>query len=103
MNLLSNNRLEKDEMDLKKVLESLRGLIRDEENRKQQLIYQLPYYKNFEHLFRKLYLLYEKFDGRLDNGKNEIFQHKKALLLSDITKIHYAYKDWLLTKVNQIN
>lgn len=96
------NDLEKDGIIINNVLESLRGLIKDDVLRKKEVAYQLPFYKVFVKLYKGLFSLYEKFDGKLDNADNPKFLKKKNKLKAEIEGINYVYKDWMLAKLKEI-
>ena len=93
--------LENDDIEIEKVLEALRGLIRDNISRKKQLSYQLRFYSDFAVLYRKLYRLYNKYPFVNKKDINQ-FKREKNQLLAEIDKTGYSYKSWFIEKLMSI-
>jgi len=102
INYYDSDFLETKDIDVKKVLEAYRGLIRDEKKRKRQLTYQLPFHENFEVAFRKLYSLYEKSYKTWGIERNPLFLKRKKTLLAEVQLFKYPYKTWLTNKLKKI-
>lgn len=94
--------LEIDGIEIEKVLESFRGLVRDEINRKKELAYQIEFYANFEKHYRQILRLYNKYDGQLYNDRDQNFLQQKLNLEKEIRSIKYPSKGWLLKKLAEI-
>ena len=91
-----------DEVEVGKVLEAFRGLLRDENKRKNELNYQIEFYTLFEKLFRKLFRLYNNYQGLLYNSQDTRFVQEKKELKDLIEKTHFPYKKWFLEKLEEI-
>ncbi|MCG8331945.1 MAG: hypothetical protein MI974_29935 [Chitinophagales bacterium] len=94
--------LEYDKIEVKKVFEAYKKLVKFEEEKKQQLSYQLPYYSDFAILFGKLFNFFFKYNGKYGNASNPLFLKKKAELDEQIHNTKHSYKDWLLEKLHDI-
>jgi len=94
--------LEKDNIDIEKIHDAFRALIKDEKNRKKGLNYQLNYYRTFQQNYIKLFRFHIKYKGKLYNEKDEKFETEKKLLQKRIAPINHPYKDWLLKKTEEI-
>jgi len=94
--------LETDNVDIERVLESYRSLVRDEKDRRKRMSYQLSYYLDFEKLYKRLYRLSISYDG-LGTRKDAKYSKLKKDLLQDISTSSHSYKKWLVEKVNEIN
>ncbi len=94
--------LEADNIEIEKVLESYRGLIRDELNRKKELAYQIEFYSTFEKYFRQTFRFYCKYSGHLYNKKNPTFIKQKEELTKAIESVKYPCRGWLLEKLLNI-
>ena len=93
--------LEKEDVQISKVLEAFRGMIRYEKNKGKRLTYQVTQYIHFEKLFRKLLIYQENYYGKLLNAKNKSFQEDKTVLLNILNEnIHY--RNWFLEKIEEI-
>ena len=93
--------LEKEDVQISKVLEAFRGRIRYEKNKGKRLTYQVTQYIHFEKLFRKLLIYQENYYGKLLNAKNKSFQEDKTVLLNILNEnIHY--RNWFLEKIEEI-
>ncbi len=94
--------LEYDKIEIRKVLDAYRQLLKYKPARKYQITYQLHYYKTFEKLFKKLFKFYMDFEGRLDNSKNPKFLSKKEEIIHSIKKNGFPFNQWFLEKIEQI-
>jgi hypothetical protein len=93
--------LETDEVEIEKVAESMRGMIRYESHKRKQVSYQLQYFKEFAKLFRKLYqlrLLYH--DSRWLDERTA--QQKYRALKKLVEMLDHGYQGWFLEKLGEM-
>ncbi len=91
-----------DKIEIKRVLDSYRKLINYEISQTQDLSYQIPFYANFEKKYKQLYNLYNRYDGKIDNQKNDLFLKKKKELRDSINENSFTYNKWLQEKLSEI-
>ncbi|MEM1323108.1 MAG: hypothetical protein AAGG75_22780 [Bacteroidota bacterium] len=93
--------LDSDDVEIGKVLESFRGLIRDDYHRKKQLAeHYLNIYKNFGLLYKRLYKLNLRYDGVLKRPKR--FYKLIQTLEQDTHRVNIPFKDWMLSKIGAL-
>lgn len=80
--------LKEDKIDILKILDSYRGLLRDNKKRKKQLNYQIDFYLTFYQTYKQLYEAYF-------NPHN---QEMKEMLHQTILALPYPSKTWFLQK-----
>lgn len=102
VNQIAPEQLDKDGIDIEKVMESLRGMIRYEIDKKKQIAYHINFFVPFEKAFRKLYAFHKKYAGKLYNVDDANFLNEKEVLLNKMNLITHTYKNWFVTKVNEI-
>lgn len=93
--------LESDDIEISKVIESFRGLIRDDSHRKKQLSKNyLEIYKTFGLLYKRLYGLNLKYRGiKEPDGR---FERAASALEKDIKASRIPFKDWMLQKIREL-
>lgn len=90
--------LETDEIEIEKVIESLRGMIRYESKKRKVLAYQLDYFRQFENLYRRLFRIV------LGNPNDRLEVERIGLtkIQKRVEALSYGYKEWFLEKMAQI-
>lgn len=99
--ILKPSILETDEIEIEKVAESMRGMIRYEVNKRKRVSYQLQYFKDFEQLFRKLYRLRLLYQGNRWLDKKTA-QAKYTALNALALAVDHSYGSWFIEKLRQM-
>jgi len=92
--LIAPERLEKDGVEIKIVMDRFRKKITYERDVKQQLQYQLQQYIDFEHCFKFLIKFHASYYGRLMKSTITKYQTDKAHLESLIEACFGPYQAW---------
>ena len=102
MQQISPERLEKDNIEIRKVLDAFRQLIRHEKTKKKQLKYQLDQYVMFRKCFKDLLKFHKAYYGNLYNSKNEKYLRDKVALETLIAACFGPYQAWFKAKIAEI-
>ena len=94
--------LDDDNIQIEKMLEAFRGMLRYEKNQGKRLTYQLTQYIDFEKLFRKLFTFYNSYNGQLLNTKKPDYQKGKTDFLDLLQSSSFQYQRWFLEQLEQI-
>ncbi len=100
--LIAPERLEKDGMEIKIVMDRFRKKIAYERDVKQQLQYQLQQYIDFEHCFKFLIKFHASYYGRLMKSTITKYQTDKAHLDNLIEACFGPYQAWFRAKMIEI-
>lgn len=92
----------RDKIEIEKVLDAYRNLIKYEKSKRQQVAYQLTYYENFEKVFKKLLRFFTQYDGQWNNTNHPKFLADKQAVKDLITAKNFSYNEWLLEKLKAI-
>ncbi|MEO1259847.1 MAG: hypothetical protein AAFZ15_13725 [Bacteroidota bacterium] len=93
--------LENDGIDILKVLDSLRGLLKDDLNRKKQVSQKyVAIYKNFEKTYKRLYNLNLRYGGM--QNKPLKFEKEQKKLKANVHAIEIPFKNWILDKIHRL-
>lgn len=102
VNIRKSRILEYDKIEINKVLDSYRKLISYEVKEKKNLSYQIPFYRQFEKIYRQLFYLYINYSGRFGNHQNQVFFKQKEILEQLINENNFSYNSWFIEKMNLI-
>jgi len=100
--LIAPERLEKDGIEIKKVMDAFRKKIAFERDVQQQLKYQLQQYIDFEQCFKALIKFHANYYGRLLKSSDTNYLTDKAHLESLIDSCFKPYQGWFREKMNGI-
>lgn len=100
--LMKPSMLETDEVEIEKVIESLRGMLRYESKQRRQISYQLTYFREFENLFRQLFRLAQLYYPQQYWIDAKAVRSKYRNLLQKIKLLPYGYRDWLAQKLSEM-
>ena len=100
--LIDPEKLEKDGVEIKKIMDAFRKKIAFERDVTQQLKYQLQQYIDFEICFKTLMKFHTNYFGRLLKSNNPKYQSDKAHLESLIKACLGPYQGWFREKMNNV-